>query len=68
MCPAVLWILKDVQVLNDFLPLSSRLRQKLSEEHVKAFNNWNLPKKKQKQKNETRRPEDTGTGESTLSV
>ena len=42
MCPAVLWILKDVQVLNDFLPLFSTLRQKLSEEHVKAFNNCNL--------------------------
>lgn len=53
MCPAVQWTLKDIQVLNGFLLLlCSTLRQKLSEEHVQAFNYCNLQ-------------QEMGTGEST---
>lgn len=43
MCPAMQGVLKDIQVLDYFFPsLCSMLRQKLSEEHVQAFKNWDL--------------------------
>lgn len=61
MSPAVQRILEDIQVVDDFLPSwFSPLRQKLSEECVQAFKDWNL---KQKNKHITNK---MGRGEHTL--